>query len=78
MALNSKGMPYNVSLTTEERLIKYGLWPEEYAEAYEYDRRYTLYELKTMCRESGLPTGGEKKKLIAELLILRRKASGKE
>ncbi len=63
-------------LTTEERLARYGLWPEEYREAIEYDRKFTLVELRRMCREEGLPTGGEKKKLIAELLIQRRKAGG--
>jgi hypothetical protein len=59
-------------LTLNERMIKYGLYPEEFNQAIEMDREHSLEELKRFCKAEGLPSGGEKKKLIANLIISRR------
>jgi hypothetical protein len=58
-------------------MIKFGLWPDEFEKAIQMDRDYTTNELRTFCREEGLPTGGEKKRLIANLIIKRRNDVGK-
>jgi hypothetical protein len=63
------------TLTTEERMLKYGLWPAEFETAIQMDKDYNLEELRTFCREEGLRTGGEKKRLIANLIIARRQGS---
>ena len=59
-------------LTTEERMLKYGLWPAEFETAIQMDRDYSTNELRGFCRAEGLAVGGEKKRLIANLIIKRR------
>lgn len=67
----AKAGAYNQHTTTQ-RLMRYGLTPEEYEKAVELDRQYSQEELVQMCRTLGLPTGGEKKALCARLLIRNR------
>jgi len=62
--------------TTEERLEAEvgGLFPggiitgEILAKCIEMDRKYTLKELRDMCREAELSPSGEKKELAAKLM----------
>jgi len=61
--------------TTEEFLEAEvgGLFPEGItgeilAKCIEMDRKYTLKELRNMCREAGLSPSGEKKELAAKLI----------
>jgi len=61
--------------TTEERLQAEvgGLFPGGItepilAECIEMDGKYSLAELKEMCREAGLSTSGHKKELAAKLI----------
>ncbi|MBA7533270.1 hypothetical protein ES705_25505 [subsurface metagenome] len=61
--------------TTEERLeaevgelFPEGITEPVLAECIEMDGKYTLEELKKMCKEAGLSTSGHKKKLAAKLL----------
>jgi len=61
--------------TTEERLEAKvgGLFPggitgEILAECIEMDGKYTMEELKNMCREVGLSPSGSKKELAAKLI----------
>ena len=42
--------------------------------AVEYDRRYTLKELREMARQEGLSASGSKKEIAAGLIAMRRKA----
>lgn len=55
-------------LSTEDRLTKFGLSLEEFSQAIEIDREQSLEQLREKCRTLGLPTSGEKKRLIANLL----------
>ncbi len=61
--------------TTEERLeaevgelFPGGLTGKILAECIEMDGKYTLEELKKMCREAGLSPSGHKKELAAKLI----------
>ena len=61
--------------TTEERLnreVGYlfpeGITGEILEKCIEMDGKYTLKELRDMCREAGLSPGGEKKELAAKLI----------
>jgi len=61
--------------TTEERLEARvgGLFPAGITEPIlteiiEFDRNHTLEEIKKMCEEAGLSTGGSKKELAAKLI----------
>jgi len=61
--------------TTEERLeakvgelFPGGITGEILAECIEMDGKYTMEELKNMCREVGLSTSGSKKELAAKLI----------
>ena len=61
--------------TTEERLeakvgelFPGGITGEILAECIEMDGKYTMEELKNMCREVGLSTSGSKKELAAKLM----------
>jgi len=40
------------------------------AETMEWDRKYTMEELRKMCRENGLSPNGHKKKLAAKLIAI--------
>ncbi len=62
------GKPAVAQLTTEERLAHYGVPQEQYEKVIELDKQYNLDELRQMCRDRGLATGGDKKKLISRLL----------
>jgi len=62
-------------LTTEEfleakvgRLFPGGITAEILAKCIEMDGKYTLKELRDMCREAGLSPSGEKKELAAKLI----------
>jgi len=44
----------------------------------EYDRKYSLRELRTMCVEAGLSPSGHKKLLAAKLIAHRWEAEGEE
>jgi hypothetical protein len=60
-------------LTVEEELLKLGLWPEEFSEALEMDKHFSVEELQTMAKEKDLLThDGEKGDLIAALIIRKR------
>ena len=61
--------------TTEERLAEEvgGLFPggitgEILEKCIEMDGKYTLTELRDMCREAGLSSSGDKKELAAKLI----------
>jgi len=61
--------------TTEERLARRvgylfpdGITPELVAKVIKADESYSMNELKTMCRESGLSLSGDKKELAAKLI----------
>ena len=61
--------------TTEEfleaevgELFPEGITGKVLAECIEMDGKYTLAELREMCREAGLSPSGEKKKLAAKLI----------
>lgn len=41
------------------------------AKLIDLDRQYNLKELRTMCREAGIGTGGDKKELAAKLVAER-------
>ena len=72
------GKPAVQGLTTEERLHHYGVPPELYKEVIEMDRQYNLEELQAMCREKGLPTSGDKKKLASQLIMAKTDGESKE
>lgn len=63
------GKPAVQGLSTEERLRHYGVPPELNKAIIEMDRQYNLEELRAMCREKGLPTSGDKKKLASQLIM---------
>jgi len=63
------GKPAVQGLTTEERLQHYGVPPELHKAVIEMDREHSLEELQNMCREKGLPTSGDKKKLASQLIM---------
>lgn len=54
--------------TTEELLIKYGVPPDKFELVIALDREYTLEQLRQICYEKELPIGGDKKKLITQLM----------
>ena len=60
-------------LTTEERLQSYGIPSELHKSVIEMDEKYSLEELRALCREKGLATTGDKKKLASSLMRKRRK-----
>lgn len=62
------GRPAAQSPETPQRLARYGVAKEDYGKVIEMDRKYSQEELRKMCREKGLPTSGDKKKLISRLL----------
>ena len=71
--------------TTEERLNREagdlfsgGVSGDILAMCIEYDRKYSLRELRTMCVEAGLSPSGHKKLLAAKLIAYEWKAEGKE
>lgn len=51
--------------------------PQE-LQAIEIDKLHTLKELREMCRQRGLPTRGDKKKLAAKLIKAERRAGGEQ
>lgn len=67
--LNIPGTPLKQELTTEERLLSYGAPAELHQAIIEMDRNHSLEELRNMCREKGLATTGDKKKLASQLLM---------
>jgi hypothetical protein len=54
--------------TTKDILTRYGARPDQFAKIIEMDGRHSLGELQEMCRQRGLPTGGDKKKLSFRLI----------
>ena len=70
--------PKPPELSTEDRLTKFGLSPEEFNQAIEIDRELNLEQLREKCRTLGLPTSGEKKRLIANLLQYWKEHDGKD
>ena len=71
--------------STEERLNREadelflgGVSADILALCIEYDRKYSMRELRTMCVEAGLSPSGHKKLLAAKLIAHRWEAEGKE
>ncbi len=71
--------------TTEERLngeagelFPGGVSADILALCIEYDRKYSMRELRTMCVEAGLSPSGHKKLLAAKLIAHRWEVEGKE
>ena len=71
--------------TTEERLNREagelfsgGVSGDILAMCIEYDGKYSLQELRTMCIEAGLSPSGHKKLLAAKLIAHRWEVEGKE
>lgn len=69
LILNIPGTPLKQELSTEERLQTYGVPSELHKAVIEMDKKYNLEELRHLCREKGLPTTGDKKKLASALLM---------
>lgn len=67
--LRIPGTPLKQELSTEERLQTYGVPAEMHKAVIEMDKKYSLEELREMCRGKGLPTAGDKKKLASILLM---------
>ena len=70
--------------STEERLNREagelfpgGVSADILALCIEYDRKYSMRELRTMCVEAGLSPSGHKKLLAAKLIAHRWEAEGK-
>jgi len=69
--------PYSIGQEELEDYSKYKRAMETpRQEIIEYDKKYTLEELKELCRKKGLPTSGDKKRL-AEMLIAHYFRGGK-
>ncbi len=71
--------------STEERLNREadelflgGVSADILALCIEYDRKYSMRELRTMCVEAGLSPSGHKKLLAAKLIAHRWEVEGKE
>lgn len=67
--LKIPGTPLKQELSTEERLQVYGVPSEMHKAVIEMDKKYSLEELRNLCREKGLATTGDKKKLASALLM---------
>lgn len=67
-----KGKPAVSEMGTPQRLARYGVPEEEYEKVIEMDKNFNLNELREMCRDLGLATGGDKKKLISRLMEAER------
>jgi len=70
-----RGVELRAELTTEERLsteagylFPGGVSGDILAICIEYDRKYSMKELRTMCAEAGLSPSGHKKLLAAKLI----------
>ncbi|MDD5510465.1 MAG: SAP domain-containing protein [Dehalococcoidales bacterium] len=63
-----KGKPAVSELSTTQRLARYGVSEEDYEKVIETDKKFTMNDLRQMCRDLGLATGGDKKKLISRLM----------
>ena len=67
-----RGKPAVKEMGTTQRLARYGVPEEDYEKVIEMDRQFNLDELRNMCRDLGLATGGDKKKLISRLMEAQR------
>lgn len=67
------GKPAVKPETTEERLLKQGVPRELHNAIINMDRDHSIEELRQMCRDKGLPTSGDKKKLAASLIMAEDK-----
>ncbi|HUU65415.1 MAG TPA: hypothetical protein VMW37_04840 [Dehalococcoidales bacterium] len=63
------GKPAVQAQTTEQRLLKYGAPREIHERVISMDREHSIEELQQMCRDKGLPTSGDKKKLASSLIM---------
>ncbi len=63
-----KGKPAARDLSTPERLMRYGVKEEDFQKVIELDGKYSLEQLRDLCRAHHVPTSGDKKKLISRLL----------
>ena len=79
-ARRSRGVELRAELTTKERLsaeagylFPGGVSGDILAMCIEYDGKYSLKELKTMCIEAGLSPSGHKKLLAAKLLARQKR-----
>lgn len=63
-----KGKPAAQDLSTPQRLMRYGVKEEDFEKVINLDGKYSLSELRDLCRAHGVPTSGDKKKLISRLL----------
>lgn len=79
-----RGVELRAELTTEERLNEEagdlfpgGISSDILAMCIEYDGKYSLGELRTMCIEAGLSPSRHKKLLAVKLIAHQREATGK-
>ena len=80
-----RGVELRAEMTTEERLSAEagylflgGFSADILRMCIEYDAKYSLRELRTMCVEAGLSPSGHKKLLAAKLIAHQWEAEGKE
>ncbi len=80
-----RGVELRAELTTEERLsaeagylFPCGISNDILGRCIEYDREYSLQELRKMCIDAGLSPSGHKKLLAAKLIAHQWEVEGKE